>query len=109
MLATKFELLVNSLDEMVIISAAKKFREVMMATFSEWAASEPRFSYDYEASDIVAKSSFMNDSSTFFSSVQGNVRNVTNPLRNPELRNTLAKTGIALNFKLEDILQTTEY
>ena len=51
-----YDSFVESLGEMCVISASKKFGEVMMATFDEWASSEPRFSNDFEASDIVAKS-----------------------------------------------------
>jgi len=105
---TKYESLVNSLGEMCVISASKKFGEVMMATFDEWASSEPRFSYDFEASDIVAKTSFMNDSSIFFSTAQGNVRNRLNPLAKPESRQVLAEKGSVLNIKLEEILQSSD-
>ena len=102
---TKYKSLVNSLSEMCIISASKKFGEVMMATFDEWAGNEPRFKYDFEASDIVAKSSFMNDSFIYFSSVQGNVRNMRNPLSQLESKEALAKKGLVLNTKLEEKLE----
>ena len=105
---TKYESLVNSLGEMCVISASKKFGEVMMATFDEWSSSEPRFSYDFEASDIVAKTSFMNDSYIFFSTTQGNVRNRLSPLAKPESRQVLAEKGMVLNNKLEEILQTSD-
>jgi hypothetical protein len=103
---TKYESLVNTLGEMCVISASKKFGEVMMATFDEWASSEPRFSYDFEASDIVAKSSFMNESFSYFSAVQGNVRNMKNPLAEPESRQVLAKNGVGLNTWLEQMLHS---
>jgi hypothetical protein len=105
---TKYESLVKSLGEMCVISASKKFGEVMMATFDEWSISEPRFSYDFEASDIVAKTSFMNDSYIFFSSTQGNVLNWVNPLAKPELRQVLAEKGMVLNNKLEEVLQSSD-
>ncbi len=104
---TKYNSLVNSLGEMCVISASKKFGEVMIAIFDEWASSEPRFSYDFEASDIVAKTSFMNDSSIFFSTAQGNVRNRLNPLAKPESRQVLADKGVVLNTRLEEILQSS--
>jgi len=105
---TKYESLVKSLGEMCVISASKKFGEVMMATFDEWSISEPRFSYDFEASDIVAKTSFMNDSYIFFSSTQGNVLNWVNPLAKPESRQVLAEKGMVLNNKLEEVLQSSD-
>jgi hypothetical protein len=105
---TKYESLVKSLGEMCVISASKKFGEVMMATFDEWSSSEPRFSYDFEASDIVAKTSFMNDSYIFFSSTQGNVLNWVNPLAKPESRQVLAEKGMVLNNKLEEVLQSSD-
>ena len=98
----------KSLGEMCVISASKKFGEVMMATFDEWSISEPRFSYDFEASDIVAKTSFMNDSYIFFSSTQGNVLNWVNPLAKPESRQVLAEKGMVLNNKLEEVLQSSD-
>jgi hypothetical protein len=105
---TKYHSLVNSLGEMCVISASKKFGEVMMATFDEWASSEPRFNYDFEASDIVAKTAFMNDSYIFFSTAQGNVKNRLNPLAKPESRLVLAEKGLALNVKLEEVIQSSD-
>ena len=105
---SKYDSLVHSLGEMCVISASKKFHEIMMATFDAWARSEPRFKYDFEASDIVAKSVFMNDSSMFFSSVQGNVRNVTSPLTQPDAISTLASRGVLVNSKLEEFLSSID-
>jgi hypothetical protein len=74
-----------------LISASKKFAEVLRAVHGEWSNQEPDFDLDLTGFDYYAKDLFLNEFFIFFSSVHGGVKNRKSVILDPELRKPILK------------------
>jgi hypothetical protein len=96
----------ESPGEMSVISASKKYVEVLRAVHETWANQEPDYDLDLTGYDFYAKDLFMNDYFIFFSAVQGNVKNRTSPILNPELRNPLVLKAKKIYKDFDGLVQS---
>jgi hypothetical protein len=95
--------------EMSVISASKKYVEVLRAVHETWANQEPDYELDLTGYDFYAKDLFMNDYFLFFSAVQGNVKNRTSPILNPELRTPLVSNAKKMYQDFAGLVHSTSH
>jgi hypothetical protein len=85
-----FEQYFSDPTEMSIISASKKFTEVLRAVHEEWSNQDADFDLDLTGYDFYAKDLFLNEFFIFFSSAHGGVKNRKSMILDSELRQPIA-------------------
>jgi hypothetical protein len=86
-----FEQYFSDPTEMSIISASKKFTEVLRAVHEEWSNQDADFDLDLTGYDFYAKDLFLNEFFIFLSSVHGGVKNRKSMILDSELRQPIVK------------------
>ncbi len=86
-----FEEYFSDPTEMSVISASKKFTEVLRAVHEEWSNQEADFDLDLTGYDFYAKDLFLNEFFIFLSSVHGGVKNRKSMILDSELRQPIVK------------------
>ena len=93
--------------EISVISASKKYVEVLRAVYETWANQEPDYELDLTGYDFYAKDLFMNDYFIYFSAVQGNVKNRTSPILDPDLRAPLVSRAKIMYQDFAGLIRST--
>jgi len=89
-----FEQYFSGPTEMSIISASKKFTEVLRAVHEEWSNQDADFDLDLTGYDFYAKDLFLNEFFIFLSSVHGGVKNRKSMILDSELRQPIVKEAV---------------